>query len=159
MRRMNLWDGLGDEIDWVIEKCGIAPVRIGLILMVSAVFIGGTLFAIVEPDASLIDGWYWATVVLPTVGFGDYNPTTTLGRAIYQYVWLSGWLSNVLIGAGFISAITAKAIQRHNDTPEVDDDIDALQQHVCDALQALKVQTSHPLVKQALHEVQQQEQL
>ncbi|KAH7000931.1 hypothetical protein EDB80DRAFT_647825 [Ilyonectria destructans] len=58
--------------------------------------LGARVFSIVE-DWNYLDAVYWADVTLLTVGFGDYAPTTTLGRALLIPYVLFGIISLGLI--------------------------------------------------------------
>ena len=52
----------------------------------------GVLIHFVEPHTfpTIIEGIWWAIVTISTVGYGDYSPTTTLGRIIGGVLILSG---------------------------------------------------------------------
>lgn len=145
------------------------PVRIAVIMAFAGVFGGGTLYSWFEADTSIIDGWYWATVVMPTVGFGDFSPATTLGRSVYQFVWASGKLAEfLLIGALSSAILQAKMKRAHDagaDTPELDDDLEHLimelrstTDHVCDHLERLKQVDDDEGVRAALARMHQQTQ-
>lgn len=89
----------------------------------------GGLYSLFEANANWIDGMYWATVVLPTVGFGDYSPHTTLGRAVYEWVAFSGFVSTIMLSGAFVNAIREFTIQSHfEETAELDDDFANLEQ-------------------------------
>jgi hypothetical protein len=108
------------------------PVRWGLSLYLAAIFIGGTTYALVEPHTTLPDGWYWATVVAPTVGFGDFSPSTVAGRwGAYQGVWITGKLAEILLLGAFAGKVAeAEAIRRMrhegDDTADLTDDLSCL---------------------------------
>lgn len=61
----------------------------------------GFVIHIVEPHTfpTIIEGIWWAVVTISTVGYGDYSPTTTLGRTI------GGIL--ILTGAGIVTSYFA----------------------------------------------------
>jgi potassium channel subfamily K, other eukaryote len=58
--------------------------------------IGAYVFSKVE-DWNYLDAIYWADVTFFTVGFGDYAPTTTLGRALLMPYALFGIISLGLV--------------------------------------------------------------
>jgi hypothetical protein len=148
----DLWIRVGDAIERGLQRLSRAPVRIALLVGFVAFFIGGIAFSVVEDDVSLIDGWYWATVVMPTVGFGDFAPATIPGRWVYITVVAAGWFTTILLGGALAGAITTSRLEQHTETPELDDDIDALKEHVTTELDRLKAITNDPRVKAALRE-------
>ena len=58
----------------------------------------GGLFALFEGH-TLVDGLWWTVVTLTTVGYGDFSPITTGGRATAVVLMLAG--------IGVVSFITA----------------------------------------------------
>ncbi len=52
----------------------------------------GSIIHFIEPDTfpTIIEGIWWAVVTISTVGYGDYAPTTLLGRIIGGVLILSG---------------------------------------------------------------------
>lgn len=141
---------LGDDVERFLSRCAVAPFRIGVLLYVIGIVPGGALFSIFEPNASLIDGMYWSTVVMPTVGFGDFSPVTVEGRWVYECVVLLGKLSEYLVAGAFMGAIVKRVVRpHHSETAELDDDFD----HLIAQLEGLKAVTNHPRVKEALREI------
>lgn len=61
----------------------------------------GLMIAIIEPETfpSFFAGIWWAIVTTSTVGYGDYVPTTLVGKLIGVLL--------ILIGAGFVTAYFA----------------------------------------------------
>lgn len=141
-----------DDIERVLIVCSKAPVRIGLTLITLGLIPGGILFSVFEPDANVFDGMYWATVVMPTVGFGDFSPATLGGRWVYEWVLVCGRLGEILIAGAFVGAIAQRRLEHHASTPELDDDLEDLKSTVVAKIDALKAITSDPRVKQALRD-------
>lgn len=74
------------------------PILLRLLLTVLiTMIIFGLLIHLIEPEQfpSLFEGIWWAFVTGGTVGYGDYAPTTTVGR------WLGIFL--ILTGAGLLT--------------------------------------------------------
>ena len=61
----------------------------------------GFIIHMVEPNTfpTIIEGIWWAVVTISTVGYGDYSPTTTLGRIIGSVL--------ILTGAGIVTSYFA----------------------------------------------------
>lgn len=138
------------------KNCRKPLVRVTLGAILATSLIGGALFSIFEPEASYWDGIYWTWVVMPTVGFGDFSPTTEPGRLLYIGVVAVGWFSSV-VGAGIVmDSLAERREAAHLETIEIDDDLTA----VVDALkvasselEALTHKVKHPKIIAALHEI------
>lgn len=133
----------------LVEVVSKDPVRWAFYVGGLAFVLGGALFSLVEDDADLVDGWYWAAVVMPTVGFGDFAPETIAGRWLYMYVVASGWFATLVLGGALAGRITERRITAHDQTPELTDDFD----HLIEQLQALRSTCADERVVAALHEV------
>ncbi|WP_260471928.1 potassium channel family protein [Bacillus salinus] len=72
-----------------------------LAIAFSLIIIFGTLLHFIEPDTfpTLFDGVWWALVSVSTVGYGDYVPTSVVGRIVAMLL--------ILLGTGFITAYFA----------------------------------------------------
>ena len=68
-----------------------------------------------EPDSfnSFFDAVYWATVSLTTVGYGDIDPTTVIGRTVAMISSVFG-IAIVALPAGIITAGYMKAINKED---------------------------------------------
>ncbi|TRZ37174.1 potassium channel protein [Niallia circulans] len=83
-----------------------------LSIAASIILFFGMVITIVEPDnfPSFFEGVWWAIITASTVGYGDYTPTTIIGR-------LTGMLL-ILTGAGFLSTylvtLATAAVARQN---------------------------------------------
>lgn len=160
MQRFNVV--LKNGINKSLRGLAIAPVPISLFLIFTSIIVGGGLYSLFEANANWIDGMYWATVVLPTVGFGDYSPHTTLGRAVYEFVSAAGWISTLLMGGAVIDAIRERTINQHfEQTAELDDDLAHLEQQakeVMDCVARLKTLIDNDHIRaaaKAAHEERQ----
>jgi voltage-gated potassium channel len=71
---------------------------------------GGLTFAVVEPNVNALNGLYWAVTTVTTVGYGDFNPTTSAGKVISVVVMLTG--------IGFVAFLTGAIAQRFL-TPDI----------------------------------------
>ncbi|KAK7744706.1 hypothetical protein SLS62_010125 [Diatrype stigma] len=69
--------------------------------------VGALIFSHIE-NWKYLDGIYWADVTLFTVGYGDYSPSTTLGRALLMPYALVGVTSLGLV----IGSIRTLALDR-----------------------------------------------
>lgn len=144
-------------INWTLRHLAAAPVRISLSLIATSIFVGGGLYSIFETDASYVDGMYWATVVLPTVGFGDFSPHTTPGRTVYEFVMAAGWVSTILMAGAVVSAIREHDIHEHHEmTAEIDDDLADLRLKataLVDGIERLSRIVDHDTIREATRKV------
>ncbi|KAG7416563.1 Outward-rectifier potassium channel TOK1 [Fusarium oxysporum f. sp. raphani] len=77
------------------------------IMFLLYLLLGALVFSNIE-DWNFLDAVYWADVSLFTVGFGDYAPTTTLGRALLMPYALIGVISLGLV----ISSVRSLILER-----------------------------------------------
>ncbi len=77
------------------------------IVFLAHLLVGALVFSAAE-DWAYLDAVYWADVTIFTVGFGDFAPTTTLGRALLFPYALIGIISLALI----ITSIRTMLIER-----------------------------------------------
>lgn len=89
------------------------PISIRILtIAVSIILFFGMVITIIEPDnfPSFFEGVWWAIITASTVGYGDYTPTTIIGR-------VTGMLL-ILTGAGFLSTylvtLATAAVARQN---------------------------------------------
>ena len=63
-----------------------------LTIIILFIVLFGFIIHLSEPDTfpTMIDGIWWAIVTISTVGYGDYAPSTLLGRMIGSVLILSG---------------------------------------------------------------------
>jgi potassium channel subfamily K len=81
------------------------------IMFIAFILLGALVFAAIE-DWSYLDGVYWADVTLFTIGFGDFFPTTALGKALLIPYVLFGIISLGLVISSIRSMILERAGQR-----------------------------------------------
>lgn len=79
----------------ILRKRGLGYITAVFVLIA---LVTGALFAVFE-DHSLVDGLWWTVVTLTTVGYGDFSPITTGGRATAVVLMFAG--------IGVVSFITA----------------------------------------------------
>jgi Ion channel len=102
------------------------PARWALVSVATGVVVGGSIFSFVEDKTSIPDGMWWAFVSMSTVGYGDISPKTTGIRFLATFVIATGILATAIITAALAGRIAERRINRANETPELDDDIDAV---------------------------------
>lgn len=63
-----------------------------LAIIIFFLLLFGSIIHFIEPDTfpTIVEGIWWAVVTISTVGYGDYAPTTLLGRLIGSVLILSG---------------------------------------------------------------------
>ncbi len=82
-------------------------------LSAAYIFISALIIFNVEPDSfpTFFDAFYWATVSLTTVGYGDIYAVSTIGRIVTMISSVFG-IAIVALPAGIITAGYMKAITR-----------------------------------------------
>lgn len=133
----------------LLDRVARNPVRWAIGTAFAAIVFGGTTFSLVEPNASMPDGWWWAFVSMSTVGYGDLAPKTVEVRFIATFVIATGVASTAILTAALAGRIAERRLTPANETPELDDDFDTIIEH----LHVLKALTGDPRVKGALVEV------
>jgi potassium channel subfamily K len=74
---------------------------------------GGAVFSHIE-DWRLVDGLYWATVTLLTIGYGDVVPETHLGRSLIIPYAIAGIIMLGLVAGSVGSLVLDRAQQKMN---------------------------------------------
>lgn len=98
----------------ILRKRGLGYVT-GVFVLIALVT--GGLFAVFEGH-SLVDGLWWTVVTLTTVGYGDFSPVTTGGRATAVVLMFAG--------IGVVSFITANIAAYFVETDQESDIVDRL---------------------------------
>lgn len=83
-------------------------------LAVAYVLVSALIIYNVEPDSfnTFFDAFYWATVSLTTVGYGDIYPITTIGRIVTMFSSVFG-IAVVAMPAGIVTAGYMSEIQEN----------------------------------------------
>ena len=90
-----------------------APLGAVLILSMVYIVICALLMFQVEPNSfdTFLDACYWSTISLTTVGYGDYTPTTDVGKAISSLSALVG-VAVIALPSGIITAAYMREITK-----------------------------------------------
>jgi hypothetical protein len=54
----------------------------GILIMAALLLIAGTIIFMVIEDFSPIDSFYFSFITLATIGYGDFSPSTDLGKLV-----------------------------------------------------------------------------
>jgi dipeptide/tripeptide permease len=79
----------------------------GSALLVISLFLVGTVFYTLTEDWSLVDSFYFSTMTLATVGFGDLAPTTA-GTKLFTVLYV---LAGVGILVSFFSELARTTLE------------------------------------------------
>lgn len=137
----------------LLDRIAANPVRWAIGTFVTGYVGGGVVFSIIEKDASVFDGLWWAYITMFTVGYGDLSPKTWIVRTLAYIVVLLGWSALLIIGAALAGRIAERRVLKAHETPELDDDIDG----IIGSMNDLKNKLKHPRVVQVLKEIHEQE--
>ncbi len=83
----------------------------GLFVIVVVTLAAGTLFYWKVEGWSLLDSFYFSSITLTTVGFGDFTPQTDAGKLFTVFYVLTG----VGLIVGFLNAVAKAAIQQRQE--------------------------------------------
>ncbi|CAM1505712.1 Fc.00g113490.m01.CDS01 [Cosmosporella sp. VM-42] len=81
------------------------------IMFLMYLLVGALVFSHIE-DWNYLDAVYWADITLFTVGFGDYSPQTTLGKALIMPYALVGVISLGLVIGSIRSLVLERGRRR-----------------------------------------------
>ena len=92
------------------------------VLALGYILVSALIVFNVEPDSfdTFFEAFYWATVSLTTVGYGDVYPVTTLGRVITMVSSVFG-IAIVALPAGIITAGYMNELEKEKDDDQEDD--------------------------------------
>ena len=95
------------------------------VLAFGYILISALIIYNVEPDTfeTFFDAFYWATVSLTTVGYGDIYPVSVMGRVITMVSSIFG-IAIVALPAGIITAGYMSEIDKTDEQDEYIDEID-----------------------------------
>ncbi len=107
----------GTTVTRIFSKRGLAYI-VGITVILGLGF--GILYGLIEEQASIFDGMWWALVTITTVGYGDFFPLTTAGRIVGALL--------MVVGIGFVATLTASVAAHFMDDSDT---------HLSDSLEAL----------------------
>jgi len=107
----------GATVTRIFSKRGLAYI-VGITVILGLGF--GILYGLIEEQASIFDGMWWALVTITTVGYGDFFPLTTAGRIVGALL--------MVVGIGFVATLTASVAAHFMDDADT---------HLSDSLEAL----------------------
>ncbi|MCH7583512.1 MAG: ion transporter [Acidobacteria bacterium] len=107
----------GTTVTRIFSKRGLAYI-VGITVILGLGF--GILYGLIEEQASIFDGMWWALVTITTVGYGDFFPLTTAGRIVGALL--------MVVGIGFVATLTASVAAHFMDDADT---------HLSDSLEAL----------------------
>lgn len=93
-----------EDIREIDQKFALAAVATLIILS------GGTLFYHFVEKLSYVDAFYFSTITLTTVGYGDISPETTVGKLFTSFYVLTG----IAILGSFANLLLKRQMIRRN---------------------------------------------
>lgn len=81
-------------------------------LLAIALLVGGTIFFHYQEKWSWLNSFYFSTVTLATVGYGDFTPKTDLGKLVDIFYILGGIGIIVTFANLFVRRAGERAVER-----------------------------------------------
>jgi hypothetical protein len=132
-------DAIELRMDQLLGWYGRHPVRTTIAYLTFVVVVGAALYSIAEGKGiDYIDGLWWAIVTLTTVGYGDIAPESVGMRLVAVWVIASGIVSVALATAAIAARMAVARMQQADQTPGIDDDFDALQADLSNAVERVQ---------------------
>jgi voltage-gated potassium channel len=104
--RPRLISGIGLPLRALVAM-GRHPEERGPLLLVLSLLIIGTAFYVLVEGFTVVDAFYFSSMSLATVGYGDLVPTTDVGK-IFTVVYV---LCGIGILVSFFTALAAKTLE------------------------------------------------
>jgi len=76
----------------------------GILISAALLLVGGTIIFMIIEGYSLVDSFYFCFITLSTIGYGDFSPSTDLGKLVT--------VAYGIVGLGIIAALIS-AIASH----------------------------------------------
>lgn len=76
------------------------PVLITVIVLMAVCLAGGTVFYHLVEKLSLIDAFYFSSMTLTTVGYGDFVPRTNIGKiftSVFAFMGIGVFLGSAAV--------------------------------------------------------------
>ena len=80
-----------------------------LLIWVGILLLVGTIFYSLVEGWSIVDAFYFSTITLTTVGYGDFSPATTAGK-LFTTVYIFLGISVIVV---FANTLARKHATRH----------------------------------------------
>jgi len=106
------------------------PLTLALVVL-GTLLLGAVLFQIFE-GAGMLDGLYWASTTLTSVGYGDFSPVTTPGKVMTIVFQL--WSLFILLPCAVANIIDSVRIDEHKQTHQEQEWEFERIERICDAL-------------------------
>jgi voltage-gated potassium channel Kch len=110
----------------LFERIAHHPLRHAAYAVLTGLLVGGTIFAAVEEDTSIVDGVWWAFVSMTTVGYGDIAPKSAGIRMLATFVIATGIAATAILTAALAGRVAEARLSERERTVDLDDDFDDL---------------------------------
>mgnify|MGYP001573004013 CR=1 FL=1 len=79
----------------------------GILISAALLLVAGTIIFMIIEGYSLIDAFYFCFITLSTIGYGDFSPTTDLGKVVTVIYGIAG----LGVIAALVSAIATQRLR------------------------------------------------